>query len=221
MAHQILIIGLGHFGMALARTLTEKGAEVLAVDKRKNLVEDAGSFVTEAVVMDATEETELAKIEPKRRDTAICAIGDDSKESSIICTALLRQMGAPHVVARANDAMHQRILKLVGAHQIINPEQEFGQKYATKLLHKGIVADTSISGDIHLTELKLPESMQGKTLKQLELPKKYKAIVVGVRRGEQGQTFQPTADDELNAGDTLIVAAKEDAMEKLLKGEDK
>ena len=64
MSQQILIIGLGHFGMSLARTLSEKGAEVLAVDVNKTLVEEAAAFVTEAVVIDATDEAELARLEP-------------------------------------------------------------------------------------------------------------------------------------------------------------
>ena len=127
MAEQILIIGLGQFGMSLAHTLSEKNVEVLAVDIKKHLVEEAATFVTEAIAMDATDEMELAKLEPAKRDSAVCAIGDDSKEASIICTAMLRQMGTPLVIARANDKMHRRILQLVGAHQIINPEQEFGK----------------------------------------------------------------------------------------------
>ncbi|MDH3349434.1 MAG: NAD-binding protein, partial [Desulfobulbaceae bacterium] len=102
MTQQILIIGLGQFGMALARTLSEKGAEVLAVDVKRNLVDEASAFVTEAIVLDATDEAELARLEPGKRDSVVCAIGDDSREASIICTALLRQMGAPLVIARAN-----------------------------------------------------------------------------------------------------------------------
>jgi trk system potassium uptake protein TrkA len=105
MSQQILIIGLGHFGMSLARTLSERGAEVLAVDINKALVEEAADFVTEAIVLDATDEAELAGLEPGKRDSAVCAIGDDSKEASIICTVLLRQMGAPLVISRANDKM--------------------------------------------------------------------------------------------------------------------
>jgi len=130
MIQQILIIGLGQFGMSLARTLSQKGAEVLAVDPQKHLVQEASVFVTEALAMDATDEVELARLHPEKRDAVVCAIGDDSKEQSIICTALLRQMGAPFIVARANDKMHQRILHLVGAHKIVNPEQEFGMRFA-------------------------------------------------------------------------------------------
>jgi len=217
MAEQILIIGLGQFGMSLARTLSEKGAEVLAVDINSALVEEAATFVAEAVTIDATDETELARLEPRRRDSAVCAIGDDSKESSIICTALLRQMGAPMVVARANDRMHHRILYLVGAHQVINPEAEFGKRFANRLLYRDIVVDTNLGDDLHLTEIRIQPGMVGKTLVELALPKRFGVMVVGIRRGEPARVLQPSPNDYLQADDNLIIVSGESAIPKLTK----
>jgi trk system potassium uptake protein TrkA len=218
MSQQILIIGLGHFGMSLARSLSEKGAEVLAVDVNKNLVEEAAVFVTEAVIIDATDEAQLAGLEPGKRDSTVCAIGDDSKESSIICTALLRQMGAPFIIARANDKMHQRILQLVGAHQIINPEQEFGKRFANRLLYRHIIAETNLGQDLHLTEICIQPSMVGKNLINLELPRRFGIMVVGIRRGPQGKILQPSPDDPLQANDNLIIVSNESAIPKLING---
>lgn len=217
MPQQILIIGLGQFGMSLARTLSEKGAEVLAVDVKRALVEEAAAFVAEAVVIDATDETELARLEPRKRDSAVCAIGDDSKESSIICTALLRQMGAPVVIARANDKMHQRILHLVGAHQVINPEQEFGKRFANRLLYRDIVVDTNLGEDLHLTEIRIQPGMIGKTLMELSLPKRFGVMVVGIRRGDPERVLQPSPHDSLKAEDNLIIVSAESAIPKLTK----
>ena len=218
MSQQILIIGLGQFGMSLVRTLSEKGAEVMAVDIKKNLVEEAGTFVTEAVVLDATDESELARLEPGKRDVAVCAIGDDSKEASIICTALLRQMGAPLVIARANDKMHRRILQLVGAHQIINPEQEFGKRFANRVLYRNVIADTNIGEDLHLTEICTQPSMVGKTLIELALPKKFGVMVVGIRLGASGKVIQPSPNKPLKAEDNLIIVSNETAIPMLSKG---
>jgi trk system potassium uptake protein len=218
MSQQILIIGLGQFGMSLSRTLSEKGAEVLAVDIKKNLVEEAATFVTEAVVIEATDEAELARLEPGKRDVTVCAIGDDSKEASIICTALLRQMGSPVVIARANDKMHQRILQLVGAHQIINPEQEFGKRFANRLLYRNVIADTNLGEDLHLTEICTQPSMVGKTLIELALPKKFGVMVVGIRKNAKGKVVQPSPSEPLNADDNLIIVSNETAIPKLIKG---
>ncbi|MDA3924494.1 MAG: TrkA family potassium uptake protein [Kiritimatiellae bacterium] len=218
MSQQILIIGLGQFGMSLARTLSEKVAEVLAVDIKKNLVEEASVFVTEAMVIDATDEVELARLEPGKRDVAVCAIGEDSKEASIICTALLRQTGSPVVVARANDKMHQRILQLVGAHQVINPEQEFGKRFANRLLYRNVIADTNLGEDLHLTEICIQPSMVGKTLVELALPKRFGVMVVGIRRNSKEKIIQPSPNEPLKAEDNLIIVSNEIAIPKLIKG---
>ncbi len=218
MTQQILIIGLGQFGMSLARTLSEIGAEVLAVDTRKSLVEEAAAFVAEALVADAADEKQLARLGPEKRDAVVCAIGDDSKESSIICTALLRQMGAPFVVSRANDKMHQRILQLVGAHQIINPEQEFGRRFANRLLYRHIIAETSIGDDLHLTEILVQPSMVGKNLITLALPKRFGIMVAAIRRGTSGRLLQPSPDEPLQDGDNLVIVSTEAAIPKLMEG---
>lgn len=218
MSQQILIIGLGQFGMSLARTLSKRGAEVLAGDKRKNLVEEAAAFVTEAMVIDATDEAELARLEPRKRDSAVCAIGDDSKEASIICTALLRQMGTPVVIARANDRLHQRILQLVGAHQVINPEQEFGKRFANRLLYRDVIAETNLGEDLQLTEIHIQPSMIGKNLIDLALPKRFGVMVVGIRRGSASKILQPSPSDPLQADDNLIIVSNETAIPKLTKG---
>ncbi|MFV0439564.1 MAG: potassium channel family protein [Desulfopila sp.] len=218
MAQQILIIGLGQFGMSLCRTLSEKGAEVLAVDISRSLVEEAATFVEEALVVDATDEAELARLEPRKRDAAVCAIGDDSKESSIICTALLRQMGAPVVISRANDKMHQRILQLVGAHQVVNPEQEFGKRFANRLLYRDLVVDTNLGEDLHLTEIRIQPGMVGKNLVELALPKRFGVMVVGIRRGTPSRVLQPTPSEPLQEDDHLIIVSSEMAIPKLTRG---
>ena len=82
MSIQVLIIGLGQFGMSLARTLSEKGTAVIAVDQDKELVDEAAGFLDDALCLDATDETALGKLCPKERDVVICAIG--GREPSIL-----------------------------------------------------------------------------------------------------------------------------------------
>lgn len=216
MARQVLIIGLGQFGMSVAKSLSEKGTEVLAVDRRRDRVDMAAAYADSALALDATDEDSLARLQPQQRDVAICAIGDDSREASIICTALLRQMGAPLIVARANDSVHRRILKLVGAHQVVNPEQEFGQRFANRIAYERVITDMPIGADLYITEVALPEKFAGRTLQDLELPKRFGVMVVAVRRGEQGKVLQPNPFDKLQPRDNLIVVSKEAAIKKLM-----
>jgi trk system potassium uptake protein TrkA len=147
----------------------------------------------------------------------VCAIGDDSKEASIICTALLRQMGVPWIISRANDAMHQRILHLVGAHQVVNPEQEFGKRFANRLIYRNVVADMPLGEDLYLTEIKAVPAMIGKTLMELELPRRFGVMVVAIRRGSPSRIVQPFPGDPLLEGDNLVIVSQEAAISQLNK----
>jgi trk system potassium uptake protein TrkA len=143
---QVLIIGIGQFGRALATALTQKGVEVMAVDHRPEIVEDIAPLVADAATLDATDEEALARLQPAKRDVSVCAIGEDSKEAAIICTALLRQLGAPRVIARAASDVNQRILMLVGAHEVYSPEEEFGRRLANRIAIHNIVTDMPLGG---------------------------------------------------------------------------
>ena len=134
MKEQVLVIGLGQFGMSLARTLNEKGFQVIAVDIDQKLVNEAANFATDAICLNAIDEVSLSKLSPKDRDLVICTIG--SKEPSILTVALLKQMGCENIIARASEKIHARILKAIGAKKVINPEQEYGKRFANKILFK-------------------------------------------------------------------------------------
>ncbi len=220
MALQIMIIGLGQFGMSLARAFAEKGVEVLAVDSKKDLVDEIAPFVAEAVCANASDESELAQLHPAKRDVAICAIGSESSESSIMCTALLRQMGVPLIAARAHSAMHSRILKMVGAHIVVDPEMEFGRRFANRILYRNVIADTPLSDEMQLTEILVRPDMVGKTLIQLELPKRFGIIVAAIRRGEPPVLIRPDPLDPLQAQDHLLLVCSETAISRFA-GEDR
>ena len=179
MKEQILIIGLGQFGMSLARTLCEKGFQVIAVDMDQKLVNEASNFVTDAICLNATEEASLLKLSPKDRDMIICAIG--AKEPSILTVALLKQMGCVNIVARASEAIHSRILKAIGAKRVINPENEYGRKLANKILLKSMFYENT-SDDINLLEIPVQSYMIYKEIIEIKLPEHLKVLLKGDNR---------------------------------------
>jgi trk system potassium uptake protein TrkA len=216
MKKQAIVIGLGHFGMSLARALSERGVEVLAVDRREELVRIAADFVVEAICFDATDAEALARISPDRREACICAIGDESKESSIICTAMLRQMGAKRVIARANDDLHERILKLVGAHVVVNPERQFGESFASHVVHESVLGEFQLGGGLTISEFRAPSVLVGHTLSELQLQRRFGITVMAVRRDDQ-KILLPDAHQPLTADDVLVVVSKEGAVAQLLE----
>lgn len=219
MKKQAIVIGLGQFGMALTRSLTEHGVEVIAVDRRPELVEEASAVATQAVSLDATDEDALSRLVPSSRDLCICAIGDESREGAIMVTALLRQLGAQRVIARASDTLLERILGLVGAHEVVNPERAFGERLANRLVHIGIVDEIPLGSDLVVSEIKPSPAMIGRTLAELELPKRFGIMVLGLRMVSDGQEVVSLPDAQRRIVDTdiLLVVAKQGATHELYK----
>lgn len=217
MNKQAIVIGLGQFGMAVAQVLSERGMEVLAVDLVESRVRAAAEFTAEAACFDAMDTDALMRTSPERREVCICAIGDESREASIICTALLRQMGAPRVIARANNDLHARILRLVGAHQVVNPEREFGERFANHILYERVRNEMSLGEDLLITELTPPASLVGRTLSELQLPRRYGITVVAIRRAGRGAVFVPSPGDTVEAEDVMVVVSRPDAVALLME----
>lgn len=219
MKKQAIVIGLGQFGMSLSRSLTEHGVEVIAVDRKSDLVQEASVFAAQAVALDATDEDAIARLAPSRRDLCICAIGDESREGAIIVTALLRQLGAQRVVSRATDTLLERILGLVGAHDVVNPERAFGERLANRLVNVGIVDEIPLGSDLVVSEIKPSAAMVGRSLTELELPRRFGIMVLGLRTVVDGaaEVTLPDPQRKIEPSDILLVVAKQGATQDLYK----
>ncbi len=212
MKEQVLVIGLGQFGMSLARTLNEKGFQVIAVDIDQKLVNEAANFATDAICLNAIDEMSLSKLSPKDRDLVICSIG--AKEPSILTVALLKQMGCENIIARASETIHARILKAIGAKQVINPELEYGKRFANRILFKNIFFDNT-SDELDLLEIPVQPFMIDKNLVELKLPDRYKIIVAGVIK--DNQLMRPMPKEALKEGDRLLVTGNCEDIERMIE----
>lgn len=217
MKRQALVIGLGQFGMAVSRALSRQDTEVFAVDKDEAKVREAAEFAADAVMLDAMDEDALTRISPDRRDFCLCAIGDDARDASIICTALLAQLGAKRIIARANNALHARILTSIGAHLVVNPEREYGDRFANRLVHDSIHAEMPLGDGLWVTEFEVPEAFIGKPLSELALPRRFGIFVVAIRHADSGSVSLPEAGSEPQHGDVFVVVAREGVVAKLME----
>jgi len=217
MKRQAVVVGLGQFGMAVARALSAQGTEVFAVDRDPTKIKVAASFCENAVVLDAMDEEALGRTSPSARDFCLCAIGDEAKDASIICTALLKQLGAKRIIARANDDIHARILTSVGAHVVVNPEREFGERFANRLLHEAIQGEMPLGDGLWVTELVVPSVFVGHSLASLQLPRRHGAFVVAIRKALSGLVSIPEPDSMADTADVFVVVAKAGAVAHMVE----
>ena len=133
MKKQCVIIGLGIYGMSVAKKLSEEGMEVLAIDKDMKLVEKANEFVTKALCIDITSIDSLEGIPMKEFDIGIVGVGEDLAVSVIACLAL-KESGIEHIIAKAGDKLHKKILEKLNVDEIVLPEEYMGIMTAKNIL---------------------------------------------------------------------------------------
>jgi trk system potassium uptake protein TrkA len=213
-AQEVLVVGLGIFGRSVALNLGRQGISVLAVDSDEHEVQAMAPELDAVICADATDEASLRELRPERLSCAVVAIGADSMESSILATALLRQLGVPRIVGRAVTELHARVLAAVGAHEVVSPETEMGQRLARRLAQPNVLDRLELADDAELAEVESPESFAGQSLSELQLRRQHQVMVVARRRGE---SLEAPVDPQspLASGDILIVIGAPAAIRRL------
>lgn len=210
-----MIIGLGRFGNAVARELYKRGNEVLAIDNDEDAVQRIADFVTHAVVGDAKDENVLRSIGVRNFDCAIVAIASDIQDS-VLVTLMLKEMGVKFVIGKAQSQLHSKVLQRIGADKVVFPEDDMGNRLAQTLSSSNVIDFIELSQDFSIVEINPPPSWLNQTLKQLSVRAKYGINVLAVRgEGHKIMTISPTADQEIRAGDVLIVIGANDDIERL------
>jgi trk system potassium uptake protein len=216
MAKQYAVIGMGRFGSSVATTLYNEGVEVLAIDKSEQHIEDHKEHVTHAVIGDSTDEQTLKAVGIRNFDTVIVAIGDDI-QASILTVLILKEMGVSNVVAKALNKHHAQVLFKVGADKVIFPERDMGERVAHQLMASPNVLNfIELSDDYSIEEIKLPMSMAGKNLIEINLRAKYNITVIGVKTANKVD-ISPDPEKTLRAEDILIVLGENGDLNRFTK----
>ncbi len=210
---QYIVIGLGRFGLSVAMHLSDMGHEVLAVDSSEDSVERITPYVTQAVQADATDEDTLREMGIASFDAAIVCIGSSSRDS-ILVTVLCKEAGVPQVIAKAEDELHAKILRKVGADRVVFPEQDMGQRVAKSLDSPGILDMMELAADYRIAEVIVPADWCEKTLVEIHVRRNYGLAVIGIRRGKDFLA-SPGADARLHEGDVLLVLGKQGDIEAI------
>lgn len=168
--------------------------------------------------LDATDESALIKIGAKEADIAIVAVGEKI-EGSILTTAILKELGIPRIIARADDALHSRILNLVGAHEIISPEAEMGQRMAETLLNPWLNHFAELDdGELIAGVISPLNEMIGKSITEMNFSNNYKGLIVFMEH--KGKKFIPTAETILYREDKIWILGKRSDLQDLLQKAD-
>jgi len=206
------VFGLGRYGIAVARELVENGMEVIAVDNHQSIVNDAAAYLPVCKCADVTDAEVISRLGIGSIDTVIvCMAGN--LEASVMAVTLCKEAGVKTVIAKCANEMHQKILRRVGADQVVFPEKESGIRLAKNLLSSGFIDMISLSKDVSMVEINVKEEWIGKNLIELSLRRKYGFNIVAIKKGDRVNVdIHP--EQVIDEDTSLIVIANMSKLEK-------
>jgi len=191
---KVAVIGLGRFGTELARRLGASEVEVIAIDHSDKLVNEIKDDVAIAVRLNATDELALKSQEIDKVDACVISIGENF-EAALLATVIVKKMGVPKIICRAQSQFHAEIFTQIGATEVIQPEVQAGARLARLLANPHLEDYLQVGDGYTMIELLTPREFVGKNLTELALRSKYSVNVVAIRK-------RNSAEIEKNTGKT-------------------
>jgi len=219
------VFGLGSFGFEVCRVLSEKGAKVIAADQDAVMVDRVKNLVTQAILIDSTDEQSLKNAPIEDIDVAIVGIGENI-EASMLTTAVLKNLGVPYIISRAISELHAQVLRQIGATEVINIEIEQGNRLASRLVAPTVLEKIYLGKNQVLAEFLVTKNFAGKSIVQLDLRKKANINIISVRRTETtlDELGNPHSEEiihfpnpslTLQKNDILVIVGHENDIEKM------
>lgn len=174
---KFIVIGLGHFGVALAVRLTSMGHEVVGIDKSMNRVEACKGILANVICLDSTDPLAANHLPVKNTDVAVVCSGTNEGESLLI-TAMLKKMGMKKIIVRSITGLQESVLEAMGVSDIIRPEIESAERWAMKISIKNYINLFEVTNDHYIVEALVPQKLVGMSIAESELNKKYNVLVL-------------------------------------------
>lgn len=214
MRRQIVVIGLGRFGMALAKELHRRGHQVLGIDRSEQVVQEASESLTHAVAADSSDEATLVELGVGTFDLAIVALGQEVL-GSILSTMALKRLGVPRVIARAQNDLHGEVLRRVGADKVVFPERDTGEQLAHSFFSANMLDYLDLGPDYGISKVEVPAQFVGRSSVDLELRSRFGLTLLAIQRGEDVIVL-PRRDETFRAGDAMVLIGKDDQLDAML-----
>lgn len=210
---QFAVIGMGRFGLSVAKALSDMGFDVLAIDTDEHRTQAVSNIVTHAVSADSTDEEALRALGIRNFDVVVVAIGQDI-QASILTTLILKDLGLPIIIVKAQNELHGKVLQKIGADKVIYPERDMGLRVAHHLTSPNILDYIELSDEYSIVELRVTKGMLGKNLKELDIRAEFGCNVMAIKRGTK-MNISPAASDRFTEEDVLVIVGEKNDLKKL------
>jgi trk system potassium uptake protein len=214
---EFAVIGLGRFGTAVARTLLARGHTVLGIDRNREVVQPLSDELTEALILDATDEDALRSVDIALYDAVVVAINDDF-EDELLTTLTLKSLGVKRVVGVASDERQKTILLKIGADEVVMPEHDSGERLALLLSLPHLVERLALGREHSIAEMRMPQALADRTVEEVNFTATYHVTLLAIKRAGD-LIMSPGKDVLLYSDDLMVVIGRDDDVRRVAEVE--
>ena len=205
------VIGLGRFGTALVKTLSDAGKEVIAVDKEEAKVKSVRKYTDYAFVVGELNQETLEETGIQNCGSVTICIGE-KMDVSILTTMLVLKMGIPQVIAKANSQEHGEVLKRLGA-TVVYPEADMAVRIGKRLISGNLIDYISLDDDVEVRRIQVSGKIVGHTIQEINVRRTYGINIIAIERGHRTNVeFSPQY--KFQEGDSVAVIGKIDKIDR-------
>lgn len=217
----IIVCGYGRIGSIAVREIVREGLPVVCVEKEEALV---GRMEDDDVLFvhgDATDDEVLRRAGIERAKSLLAALS--SEAANVYVTLTARQMNPElHIVARANEESHIHRLERAGADRVMLPHTLGGVRMAQSVIRPTVTSflELTASGnglDLSMEELPISarSELAGVNLIDSKIRHRFNVIIIAIKRVDGQLVFNPPAQMEMQAGDTLLAVGGDEGLQGL------
>lgn len=213
MKKSIGVIGMGRYGLSVANELYKNGCDVMVFDKNLALINEISEQVTCALCIDARDPRALEEAGIGDMDVVITGMSDHL-EPTVMTVVTAKSLGVPRIIAKAKDKIMGDILEKIGADVVVYPEKESGIRTCHKILSSDFIDYFDISDTTSLVEMYPRKEWVGKSLRELDLRKKYKINVIAIMQNDDFNIAMDP-DEPLKSDEKILLSIKKKDLAKI------
>lgn len=219
-----ILCGAGETGEVIIEQFEKKGVDFVVIEKSESRYQELQSKNILTVLGDCTEEEILEKAEIKNARGLITSLSKDAENIFTVLTA--REMNEDlYIISRSIDKNAPSKLKKAGANNTISSNQIGGRRMAALMIRPSVISFLDVITRVGDIELDLEDVLvnkgsyiDGKSLKEIQLPQKVGLNVLGIKKYDSTRMyFNPDPDEPFEEGDTLLVLGTGDQVNELRK----
>ena len=205
-----LIAGCGQIGAGLARALTLQGHTVAVIDPDPDELERLGPTFTGQRISDSPLDRDVLVQAGIERCDGLAAVFHKDSTNVAVAMAARRIFRVPRVVARLEQPRLAETFHRLGVQTLL--PQSWGVDRLVHLLSRSpFEVVTSLGGQLDLVEIRLPESLVGRSVQDLAIHQEVQVVLIT----RAGKTIMVQPGTHFQEGDLIHVMVRGSAVEQL------